>query len=68
LPALVQQASEEYKALSAEEKEALIEEYAPHRECKTFGLRATSKSKVNDITGMLKAVEGEVCYLFSVYF
>jgi len=68
LPALVQQASEEYKALSAEEKEALIEEYVPHRECKTFGLRATSKSKVNDITGTLKAIEGEVCYLFSMYF
>ena len=67
MPALVQQASEEYKALSAEEKEALIEEYVPHRECKTFGLHAT-KLKVNDITGMLKAVEGKVCYLFSVYF
>ena len=68
LSALVQQASKEYKTLSAEEKKALIEEYMSYRECKTFGLCATSKLKVNDITGTLKAVEDEVCYIFSMYF
>ncbi|KAI6020937.1 hypothetical protein BKA83DRAFT_4055703, partial [Pisolithus microcarpus] len=52
-----------YKSLSMEEKKALIEEYACHKERKTFGLHATAKSKVNDITETLKAVENEV-YLY----
>ncbi|KAI6013403.1 hypothetical protein BKA83DRAFT_4063243 [Pisolithus microcarpus] len=63
LPALVRKASEEYKSLSMEEKKALIEEYARHKERKTFGLRATAKSKVNDITETLKAVENELTSL-----
>ncbi|KIK25124.1 hypothetical protein PISMIDRAFT_97175 [Pisolithus microcarpus 441] len=64
LSALVRQASEEYRSLSMEDKAALIEEYMRHKEHKTFGLRATAKSKVNDITGTLKAVENEVYFVF----
>ncbi|KAI5980855.1 hypothetical protein EDD15DRAFT_2133692, partial [Pisolithus albus] len=63
LPALVRQASEEYRSLSMEDKTALIEEYMRHKERKTFGLRATAKSKVNDITGTLKAVKNELISL-----
>ncbi|KAI6011007.1 hypothetical protein BKA83DRAFT_4132415 [Pisolithus microcarpus] len=59
----VNHASEEYKSLSMEEKKAVIEEYACHKERKTFGLCATAKSKVNDITGTLKAVENELTSL-----
>ncbi|KIK13830.1 hypothetical protein PISMIDRAFT_118101 [Pisolithus microcarpus 441] len=64
LSALVQQASEEYRSLSMEDKAALIEEYMHHKEHKTFGLRATAKSKVNNITGTLKAIENEVYFVF----
>ncbi|KAL4071584.1 hypothetical protein V8B97DRAFT_2023740 [Scleroderma yunnanense] len=39
LPALVQQASEEYKSLSVEEKKALIEEYTPYKGHKTFTIK-----------------------------
>ncbi|KAI6097241.1 hypothetical protein F5141DRAFT_1220261 [Pisolithus sp. B1] len=63
LMVLVQQASEEYKSLSMEEKKALIEEYAWYKEHKTFGLRATTKSKVNDIMQTLKAVKNELTSL-----
>ncbi|KIK21932.1 hypothetical protein PISMIDRAFT_103147 [Pisolithus microcarpus 441] len=51
-------------SLSMEDKAALIEEYMHHKEHKTFGLHATAKSKVNDITGTLKAVENEVYFIF----
>ncbi|KAI5990637.1 hypothetical protein EDD15DRAFT_2137953, partial [Pisolithus albus] len=60
LPALVQHASQEYKTLSTEEKKTLLDEYTSYRESKVFGLRATAKSKVNDITETLKAVENEL--------
>ncbi|KAI6115510.1 hypothetical protein EDD16DRAFT_1708667 [Pisolithus croceorrhizus] len=60
LMVLVQQASEEYKSLSMEEKKALIEEYAWYKEHKTFGLCATAKLKVNDIMQTLKAVKNEL--------
>lgn len=43
-----------------EEKKALIDEYVPYKEHKAFGLRATAKSKVNDVTMTLKAVKDEV--------
>ncbi|KAL4077483.1 hypothetical protein J3A83DRAFT_4368814 [Scleroderma citrinum] len=59
LPALVQQASEEYKSLSVEEKKALIEEYTPYKGHKTFSVHATAKSKVNNITETLKAIKDE---------
>ncbi|KIK20046.1 hypothetical protein PISMIDRAFT_13227 [Pisolithus microcarpus 441] len=59
LPALMQHASQEYKSLSTEEKKTLLDEYTSYRESKVFGLHATAKSKVNDITETLKAVENE---------
>ncbi|KIK13618.1 hypothetical protein PISMIDRAFT_118577 [Pisolithus microcarpus 441] len=68
LLALVQQASEEYRSLSMEDKAALIEEYMRHKERKTFGLHATTKSKVNDITGTLKAIKNEVYFVFFFFF
>ncbi|KAI6045904.1 hypothetical protein EDC04DRAFT_2558879 [Pisolithus marmoratus] len=49
-------ASDIYKSLSMEEKKTLIEEYAQHKERKTFGLHATAKSKVNNIMETLKAL------------
>ncbi|KIK20395.1 hypothetical protein PISMIDRAFT_105807 [Pisolithus microcarpus 441] len=66
LPALVQHASQEYKSLSTEEKKTLLDEYTSYRESKVFGLHATAKSKVNDITETLKAVENEVHFFFSM--
>ncbi|KAL4064678.1 hypothetical protein V8B97DRAFT_2026027 [Scleroderma yunnanense] len=63
LLALAQQSSEEYKSISVEKK-ALIEEYTPYKGHKTFGVCATTKSKVNDITKTLKAIENEIHFIF----
>ncbi|KAL4072124.1 hypothetical protein J3A83DRAFT_4188165 [Scleroderma citrinum] len=63
LLALAQQPSEEYKSISVEKK-ALIEEYTPYKGHKTFGVCATTKSKVNDITKTLKAIENEIHFIF----
>ncbi|KAI6011574.1 hypothetical protein BKA83DRAFT_4065963, partial [Pisolithus microcarpus] len=53
-----------YKSLSTEEKKTLLDEYTSYRESKVFGLHATAKSKVNDITETLKAVKNEVHFFF----
>ncbi|KIJ58419.1 hypothetical protein HYDPIDRAFT_75130, partial [Hydnomerulius pinastri MD-312] len=60
LLSLVQESREEYHGLSDEERTNLLNEYMDHRGMKTFGLRATAKLKVNDVTQTLKAVENEL--------
>ncbi|KAI5984617.1 hypothetical protein EDD15DRAFT_2177131, partial [Pisolithus albus] len=50
-----------YHRLSAEDKDRLVEEFSGFRESKSVGIRVTTKSKINDITHTLKAVENEVC-------
>ncbi|KAI6018746.1 hypothetical protein PISMIDRAFT_113604, partial [Pisolithus microcarpus 441] len=54
-----------YKALSTEEKKTLLDKYTSYWESKVFGLHTTAKSKVNDITKTLKAIENEVHFFFS---
>ncbi|KAI6113578.1 hypothetical protein EDD16DRAFT_1521187 [Pisolithus croceorrhizus] len=56
---LVQQNCLEYHELSAEDKDHLVEEFSQFKESKAVGIRATTKSKINDITHMLKAIENE---------
>ncbi|KIK13715.1 hypothetical protein PISMIDRAFT_118340 [Pisolithus microcarpus 441] len=51
----------EYHELSAKDKNHLVEEFSEFRELKAIGVHVTTKSKVNDITHTLKAVENEVC-------
>ncbi|KIK19072.1 hypothetical protein PISMIDRAFT_108401 [Pisolithus microcarpus 441] len=58
---LVQESCMEYHELSAEDKNRLIEEFSEFREAKAIRVCVTTKSKINDITHTLKAVENEVC-------
>ncbi|KAI6036211.1 hypothetical protein BKA83DRAFT_4042354 [Pisolithus microcarpus] len=57
---LVRESRMEYHELSAEDKNRLIEEFSEFREAKAIGVRVTTKSKINDITHTLKAVENEL--------
>lgn len=57
---LVHDHKDEYHALSKEEQDELLREFAESKETKTTGLRISVKLKVNDITRTLKAVENEV--------
>ena len=50
--------------LSTEDKENIVEEYKLHKQDKTFGYRASARSKVNDVTQTLRKVEYEVYSLF----
>ncbi|KAI6023266.1 hypothetical protein BKA83DRAFT_4125896 [Pisolithus microcarpus] len=50
----------EYHELSAKDKNHLVEEFSEFRELKAIGVHVTTKSKVNDITHTLKAVENEL--------
>ncbi|KIM58466.1 hypothetical protein SCLCIDRAFT_28011 [Scleroderma citrinum Foug A] len=59
LPELVQENRANYHGLSVEEKECLVEEFSQFRELKAVGIRLTSKSKINDVTHTLNAVENE---------
>ncbi|KAI6100913.1 hypothetical protein EDD16DRAFT_1463800, partial [Pisolithus croceorrhizus] len=57
---LVQQNRLEYRELSTEDKDRLVEEFSQFKESKAVGIRATTKSKINDITHTLKAIENEL--------
>ncbi|KIK19941.1 hypothetical protein PISMIDRAFT_106642 [Pisolithus microcarpus 441] len=52
----------EYQQLSQADKLLLIEEFREFRNDKTTGMHITVRSKVNDITHTLGAVENEVCF------
>ncbi|KAG0702914.1 hypothetical protein DFH29DRAFT_804326, partial [Suillus ampliporus] len=60
LQSLVHDHKEAYHALSKQEQEDLLKEFTEQRETKTLGLHISMKSKVNDITQTLKAVENEL--------
>ena len=60
---LVKVYREEYRTLSTEEKERLVEEFYEFKVSKAVGVRTTAKLKINDVTNTLKAVETEVCFL-----
>ncbi|KAG1795025.1 uncharacterized protein HD556DRAFT_1473186 [Suillus plorans] len=50
----------EYRNLTDDKKAQLLQEYHEHKETKTTGIRISTKSKVNDVTQTLKAVENEL--------
>ena len=60
---LVKVYREEYRTLSTEEKECLVEEFYEFKVSKAVGVRTTAKSRINNVTNTLKAVETEVCFL-----
>ncbi|KAI6002901.1 hypothetical protein EDD15DRAFT_2157242 [Pisolithus albus] len=57
---LVRENRMEYHELSAEDKNHLVEEFSEFRESKAIGVRVSTKSKINDITHTLRAVENEL--------
>ncbi|KAG1770134.1 hypothetical protein EV702DRAFT_1202548 [Suillus placidus] len=60
LQSLVRDNKAEYHALSEQEQEALLKEYADEKQTRATGTRVSTKSKVNDITQTLKAIEIEL--------
>ncbi|KAG2136554.1 uncharacterized protein EDB93DRAFT_1253850 [Suillus bovinus] len=51
---------DEYCNLTDDEKAQLLQEYREHKETKTTSIRISTKSKVNNVTQTLKAVENEL--------
>ncbi|KAG2337985.1 hypothetical protein BDR05DRAFT_1004606 [Suillus weaverae] len=60
LKSLVREHKDEYHRLSTEEQEMLLKEYVNRTDMKTFGMHISTKSKINDITQTLKAMENEL--------
>ncbi|KAG2143101.1 hypothetical protein DEU56DRAFT_870617 [Suillus clintonianus] len=63
LQSLVHDHKAEYLALSREEQDELLAEFTEWKDTKTTGIRTSTKSKINDITQTLKAVENELISL-----
>ncbi|KAG1735557.1 hypothetical protein EDB19DRAFT_1830226 [Suillus lakei] len=57
---LVQENHTEYHELSDNAKASLLKEYEEHKAVKTTGTHISTKSKVNDVTQTLKAIENEL--------
>jgi hypothetical protein len=60
LEGIVKDFKDEYNSLTEEEKANLVEEYKEYKATKTTGQCISTKSKINDVTNTLKAVESEV--------
>ncbi|KAG2738373.1 hypothetical protein P692DRAFT_20851675 [Suillus brevipes Sb2] len=60
LEGIVKDFKDEYNSLTEEEKANLVEEYKEYKATKTTGQRISTKSKINDVTNTLKAVESEL--------
>ncbi|KAG1827029.1 uncharacterized protein BJ212DRAFT_1294411 [Suillus subaureus] len=60
LQSLVCNHKDEYHALTQEEQQELLQEFADQKETKVSGLHVSMKSKVNNITQILKAAENEL--------
>ncbi|KAG1799830.1 uncharacterized protein HD556DRAFT_1230959 [Suillus plorans] len=60
LESLVHENRDEYLRLSKDEQDNILAEYADWKTTKVTGLRVSTKSKINDITQTLKAVENEL--------
>jgi hypothetical protein len=58
----------EYDSLTAHQKDELVWAFDEHKATKVCGLQISNKSKVNDVTHTLKAIENEVhIYIFKIY-
>ncbi|KAG1867720.1 hypothetical protein F4604DRAFT_1584954 [Suillus subluteus] len=60
LKSLVQEHQDEYLRLSIDEQDNILAEYADWKKTKVTGLRVSMKSKVNNISQTLKAVQNEL--------
>jgi hypothetical protein len=64
LQSLVKAHKAEYDALSPEEKTQLTRELEEYKANKACGLRISTKSRINDVTQTIKAIETEVHIYF----
>jgi hypothetical protein len=60
LQALVQNNMKEYQALTEEEKAGIIEEFTQNRLEEAKGIRKTARSRVDDVTYTVSAIENEL--------
>ncbi|KAG1832776.1 hypothetical protein EV424DRAFT_1533462 [Suillus variegatus] len=60
LQLLVHDNKAKYHTLLEQEQEALLKEYVDERQTRATGTRISTRSKVNDITQTLKAIENEL--------
>ncbi|KAG1720619.1 uncharacterized protein EDB91DRAFT_1064769, partial [Suillus paluster] len=60
LEQLVHEHKAKYYALSREEQQDLVKEYAEQKLARMAGVRTSTKSKINDITQTLKAIENKL--------
>lgn len=60
LQAIVRSHREQYDALTSDEKADLIRQFDDHKANKVRGLRISTKSRINDVTHTLRAIENEV--------
>lgn len=63
---LVQENHAEYHELDDDTKASILKEYEEFKATKTTGTHISTKSKVNDVTQTLKAVENEVGIFFFI--
>ena len=61
---LVHNYRDEYKRLTTQERNVLIQEFEAFKATKAKGFRISAKARVNDVTHTLSAVENEVAFLF----
>ncbi|KAH7918192.1 hypothetical protein BV22DRAFT_1024987 [Leucogyrophana mollusca] len=60
LPMLVWDLSAEYAVLSQEERDAITEEYKQYKDTKILGRCISTKSRINNVTHTVKAVEQHI--------
>ena len=60
LQSLVRAHKEEYDNLTLDQKDKIVQEFDEHKATKTCGLRISTKSRVNNVTHTLKAIQTEV--------
>jgi len=61
---LVHNHRDEYKLLTTQEQNVLIQEFEEFKATKAKGFRVSTKARVNDVTHTLGAVENEVAFFF----
>jgi len=65
LPSIVRIYKQEYDRLTPEQAAELLREFDEDKVKKEHGFRVSTKSRVNDVTHTLKAIENEVIIHFS---
>ncbi|KAG1877154.1 hypothetical protein C8R48DRAFT_768703 [Suillus tomentosus] len=60
LQELIKDYHAEYRELTDNEKDEILLKYSEHKKTQTAGIQISTKSRINDVTSTLKAVENEL--------